>query len=99
MDDMDNSLMRKRYLNLKNKLSFCSMTVQKFYSNSPLVCKNLDQNLLPKAIQFDEVTHDIVYNIGQVLGMSFLVPDDCLTYTGNVREWIKGKVGINLDQG
>jgi hypothetical protein len=28
-----------------------------------------------------------------------LVPDDCLTYTGNVREWIKGKVGINLDQG
>ena len=45
------------------------MTVQKFYSNSPLVCKNLDQNLLPKAIQFDEVTHDIVYNIGQVLGM------------------------------
>jgi hypothetical protein len=44
-------------------------------------------------------THDIVYNIGQVLGMSYLVPDDCLTYTGNVREWIKGKVGINLDQG
>jgi hypothetical protein len=40
------------------------MTVQKFYSNSPLVCKSLDQSLLAKAIQFDEVTHDVVYNIG-----------------------------------
>jgi hypothetical protein len=54
---------------LSTWMSFCSMTVQKFYSNSPLVCKILDQNLLPKAIQCDEVTHDIVYNIGQVLGM------------------------------
>ncbi len=48
----------------------CGMTVQKFYSNSPLVCKSLDQSLLAKAIQFDEVTHDLVYNIGRVLGMS-----------------------------
>ncbi len=46
------------------------MSVKKFYSNSPLVCKSLDQNLLAKAIQFDEVTHDVVYNIGRVLGMS-----------------------------
>jgi hypothetical protein len=78
----------------------CGMTVQKFYSNSPLVCKSLDQNLLAKAIQFDKVTHDVVYNIGRVLGMSYSVPDDCLTYAGkfrNVKEWIKGKVDINLD--
>jgi hypothetical protein len=79
---------------------YCGMTVQKFYSNSPLVCKSLDQNLLAKTIQFDEVTHDLVYNIGRVLGMSYSVPDDCLTYAGkfgNVKEWIKGKVDINLD--
>jgi hypothetical protein len=78
----------------------CGMTVQKFYLNSPLVCKSLDQNLLAKAIQFDEVTHDVVYNIGRVLGMSYLLRDDCLTYAGkfgNVKEWIKGKVDINLD--
>jgi hypothetical protein len=78
----------------------CGMTVQKFYSNSPLVCKSLDQSLLAKAIQFDEVTHDVVYNIGRVLGTSYSVPDDCLTYAGkfgNVKEWIKGKVDINLD--
>jgi hypothetical protein len=76
------------------------MTVQKFYSNSPLVCKSLNQNLLAKAIQFDKVMHGVVYNIGRVLGMSYSVPDDCLTYTGkfrNVKEWIKGKVDINLD--
>jgi hypothetical protein len=76
------------------------MTVQKFYSNSPLICKSLDQNLLAKAILFDEVTHDVVYNIGRVLGMSYSVPDDCLTYTskfGDIKEWIKGKVDINLD--
>jgi hypothetical protein len=42
----------------------CGMTVQKFYSNSPLVCKSLDQSLLAKAIQIDEVTHDLIYNIG-----------------------------------
>jgi hypothetical protein len=42
----------------------CGMTVQKFYSNSPLLCKSLDQNLLAKAIQFEEVMHDVVYNIG-----------------------------------
>jgi hypothetical protein len=56
--------------------------------------------LLAKGIQFDEVTHDVVYNIGRVLGMSYSVPDDCLTYAGkfgNVKEWIKGKVDINLD--
>jgi hypothetical protein len=32
--------------------------------------------------------------------MSYSVPDDCLTYAGkfgNVKEWIKGKVDINLD--
>jgi predicted nuclease with RNAse H fold len=78
----------------------CGMTVQKFYSNSELVCKNLDQNLLAKAIQFDEVTHDVVYNIGRVLGMSYSVPDDCLTYAGkfgNVKDWVKGKVDINID--
>ncbi len=33
------------------------------YSNSPLVCKSLDQNLLAKAIQFVEVMHDVIYNI------------------------------------
>jgi hypothetical protein len=78
----------------------CSMTVQKFYLNSPLVCKSLDQNLLAKSIQFDKVTLDLVYNIGRVLGMSYSVPDDCLTYAGKfkkVKEWIKGKVDINLD--
>jgi hypothetical protein len=42
----------------------CNMTVQKFYSNSPLVCKSLNQNLLAKAIQFHEVTHNVVYHIG-----------------------------------
>jgi hypothetical protein len=78
----------------------CGMTVQKFYSNSPLVCKSLDQNLLAKAIQFKKVTHDVVFNISRVLGMSYSVPDYCLTYAGkfgNVKECIKGKVYINLD--
>ena len=78
----------------------CGMTVQKFYSNSELVCKNTDQNRLAKTIQFDEATHDVVYNVGRVLGMSYSVPDDCLTYANkfkNVKEWVKGKVDITLD--
>ncbi len=76
MDDVANSRPNQETaleLAKQHKILFnlCGMTVQKFYSNSPLVFKSLDQNLLAKAIQFDEVMHDIVYNIGQVLGMSY----------------------------
>ena len=76
------------------------MTVHKFYSNSKLVCKETDPKLLAKQIQFNEATHDVVYNIGKVLGMSYSVPDDCLTYAGkfkDVKGWVKGKVDIAID--
>lgn len=78
----------------------CGMSVQKFYSNSELVCKNTDPKLLAKTIQFDEASHDVVYNVGRILGMSYSVPDDCLTYAGkfkNVQDWVKGKVNIDIE--
>ncbi len=69
--------------------ALCGMTVHKFYSNLKLVCKETDPKLLAKQIQFDEATHDVVYNIGKVLGMSYSVPDDCLTYAGKFKD-VKG---------
>jgi hypothetical protein len=78
----------------------CGMTVQKFYSNSELVCQNTDQTLLAKQIHFEGASHDVVYRVGRVLGMSYTVPEDCLTYAGkfkDVRNWVKGKVDIDLD--
>ena len=105
MDDVaDSRPDEKQALELAQQLirlfEQCGMKVQKFYSNSELVCKNLDQDLLAKAITFDEATHDVIYNVGRVLGMSYSVPDDCLTYAGkfrDVKEWVKGKVDICLN--
>ena len=69
----------------------CGMPIHKFYSNSELVCKNIDQGLLAKQISFAD-NNDVVYESGKVLGMRYSVEEnDCLTFAGkfrNIREWI-----------
>ena len=67
------------------------MPIHKFYSNSELVCQNIDQNLLAKQITFAD-NNDVIYESGKVLGMRYSVEENnCLTYAGkfrNIREWI-----------
>ena len=69
----------------------CGMPIHKFYSNSELVCQNIDQNLLAKQITFAD-NNDVIYESGKVLGMRYSVEEnDCLMLTGkfrNIREWI-----------
>jgi hypothetical protein len=50
------------------------MPVHKFFSNSDLVCQNLDKKTLAKQIWFSDAS-DTVWDSGKVLGMVYLVDE------------------------
>ncbi len=96
---------KKRLLNLPSNLSFCLITVawqsRSFTRTHNLSVRTLTRTCLPRPFS---LTRSLMTS-STTLAESSACPTqcqmtDCLTYAGkfgNVKEWIKGKVDINLD--
>jgi hypothetical protein len=89
----------KQLLQIMDKIT---MPIHKFYSNSPLVLKSLDPNLLAKQITLGDGTVEI--ESGKILGMRYNASpeEDYLAYAGkftSIREWSNRSKTTKIEEG